>query len=144
MFYVKSQNGKAVSAQTEYPGNDEIRIKGLWSNRNDWKTFEAAEKVAAQLNEVEGYQRFIPTDAGPHCSPQYDICEIPKVGDKVSKSFNGDSYPEGEIVSISKSLKVIKTSTGLSFYRRRLTGALVNHDTWSLIPGHHFEQNPSF
>lgn len=147
MYFVKIVNDKAVLAQTEYPGNDEMAnpdVHNGWENRNDWREMADAECIANQLNELAGYTRFLATDAGEHTSPRYDICEAPKVGAEVSKSFNGDSYPEGTIVSTSKSFRVIKTSTGLTFYRRRLTGAWINNNTWSLIEGHHDERNPSF
>jgi hypothetical protein len=109
-----------------------------FENRNDWKTFEAAKEVADRL---EGY---IATDAGPHVSPRYDVIRLPKVGDKVSKEFNGDSYPCGVIVKISKTLKAITTDGGDVFYRIRQTGAWRNQGTWSLTKGHVEKQNPSF
>lgn len=108
-------------------------------NRNDWKTFDAAKEVAAALGEG-----FIATDAGSHVSPRYDVTELPKVGDKVSYAFNGDSYPCGTVTAISPSLKVITTSEGKKFYRVRETGSWRNAGTWSLVSGHCYKQNPSF
>lgn len=107
-------------------------------NRNDWKTFEAAQSVAAHL---DGH---IATDAGPNVSPRYDVIKLPKVGDKVSKAFNGDHYPCGVIVNISKTLKAITTDGGDVFYRVRQTGSWRNQGTWFLEAGHHSELNPSF
>lgn len=107
-------------------------------NRNDWKTLEAAQKVAAHL---PGY---IATDAGASVSPRYDVIKLPKVGDKVSKAFNGDSYPCGVIVKISKTLKAITTDGGDVFYRVRQTGSWRTAGTWSLQAGHVYTQNPSF
>lgn len=107
--------------------------------RNDWKTFDAAKEIALLLGD-----EFIATDAGPHVSPRYDIVKLPKIGDKVSQAFNGDHYPAGQIKSISKSLRLIVTDTGLKFYRVRETGSWRNQGTWFLEAGHHSELNPSF
>jgi len=108
-------------------------------NRNDWKSFDAAAAVAKALGE-----NFIATDAGPNVSPRYDVTQLPKVGDKVSGAFNGDSYPEGKVVSISKSLRLITTDTGKKFYRIHKSGSWRANGTWFLRAGHVYEQNPSF
>lgn len=111
-------------------------------------SFEEAQKEA-ELRNIEhvasqtGFT-WIPVDFGPNVSPRFELIVMHKIGDPVSKSFNGDSYPEGEIVSISKSLKKITTSTGVSFYRRRLTGSWIADGTWYLTRGHVSEFNPSF
>ena len=135
MLYINvtRENGKAVSAQVL----DDYNVDA--ETRNDWRTFEAAKEVAAVLGS--GY---IATDAGSHVSPRYDVCQLPKIGDKVSYAFNGDSYPCGIITAISKSLKVISTSEGKKFYRVRESGCRKNAGTWSLVNGHHYKQNPSF
>jgi hypothetical protein len=125
-------SGDAVAVlRAKFPRNLETR--------NNWHTFEAAKEVAAKLGPG-----FIATDAGPHVSPRYDVIALPKVGDLVSYAFNGDSYPCGEIASISKSLKVIVTTEGQKFYRVRETGAWRYNRTWSLQAGHVYKQNPEF
>lgn len=142
MFYVLLDNARAVNVTTEYPelgGQFDAR----YENRNDWKTLDRAVEIAAQLTQALG-RLFIGTDAGPSVSPRYDVIEMPKLGDKVSKAFNGDYYPEGEITKVSKSLTRIETSTGAVFYRRKLSGAWINNGTWSLVPGHVFRTNPCF
>lgn len=108
-------------------------------SRNDWHTFEAAKEVAAALGPD-----YIATDAGEWVSPRYDVIELPKVGAPVSYAFNGDSYPCGEIASISKSLKLIVTTEGQKFYRVRETGCWKYNRTWSLQSGHVYKQNPEF
>ena len=130
-------DGKIIRAEVA----DEAARKGVGSveTRNDWKTFEAAKEVAAALGP-----KFIATDAGSHVSPRYDVQELPQVGDKVSYAFNGDYYPCGVIVSISKSLKVIVTSEGQKFYRKRETGSWKYNGTWSLVSGHISRLNPEF
>ena len=73
------------------------------------------------------------------------ICRFPAVGDEVSYGFNGDRYPDGEIVKVSGTKKVVTTSTGRKYYRSasRPTSWLCA-GTWSLIPGHVSTQNPHF
>lgn len=65
-----------------------------------------------------------------------------KVGDKVSKGFNGDCYPEGEIVRITPT-GIVKTNTGETF-RPVKGGGHRAGGTWWLVPGHVSKQNPSF
>jgi hypothetical protein len=143
MLYVKIENDKAVAAQTEYPKEQDGRFNASFQNRNDWKTLARATDVAAQLTEATG-TLYIATDAGPHCSPRFDVIDAPVVGAKVSKAFNGDYYPEGEIKSVSKSLKVVITTTGVRFTRRGNTGAWVEGGTWSMVQGHQDRRNREF
>lgn len=142
MFYVKIENGRAVEVTTEYPRNTEGNWDRSYENRNDWKTMERVEEIAVQLTAKLG-RLFIGTDSGPNVSPRYDVIEAPTLGEKVSRKFNGDSYPEGEITKISKSLRRIETSTGVVFFRRRQSGCW-SDGTFSMIPGHVSERNPSF
>jgi hypothetical protein len=141
MLYVKIQNDRAVGAQTEYPGEERAAL--TFETRNDWKSFGRAEVVAAQLSLATG-TKYIATDAGPHVSPRYDVIACPQVGQEVSKEFNGDSYPEGVIVSISPTLWRIETSTGATFFRRGKSGTWLESGTWSLTRGHVDKRNPSF
>jgi len=107
--------------------------------RNDWKTlFEATEVADALGND------FIAVDEGCHVSPRFDVIKLPQVGDDVSYGFNGDYYPCGQIVSISESLKLIKTSDGSKFYRVKETGSWRMNGTWTLVKGHVNKRNPSF
>lgn len=115
-----------------------------WMNRSDWTTMQDAEAAAADANVLDTQNTFLAIDSGPYVSPRYDVIQLPKVGDEVSMSFNGDSYPQGKIVSISNSLKVIKLDNGKKFYRRKQTGTWLYSRTWSLIPGVHSERNPHF
>jgi hypothetical protein len=117
----------------------EGRAGSAAETRNDWRTFEAAKEVAVALGP-----QYIATDAGSHVSPRYDVIALPKVGDEASYAFNGDSYPCGKIVRISKSLKLIVTTEGQKFYRVRETGCWKYNRTWSLTAGHVYKQNPSF
>lgn len=128
--------GKVVSAQVI---ENYDYSTGFAENRNDWKTFEAANEVAAALGSD-----YIATDAGPCVSPRYDVIKLPQVGEAVSYAFNGDSYPCGHITKISKSKRRIETSEGKIFFRRKLSGAWINNGTWSLIGGHVEKRNPHF
>lgn len=97
-----------------------------------------------ELCEATG-KNYIVTDAGESQTPRYDIIEAPQVGDAVSYAFNGDSYPDGHITKVSKSLKVITTDTGSTYYRKRESGCWKKKGgTWSMIAGHINKLNPEF
>jgi hypothetical protein len=119
-------------------------------NRNDWRTYEAAAEVAAALGP-----KYQATDAGPNVSPRYDVIDLPQVGQEVAYTFNGDYYPAGKIVSISKApgcRKIVsKDDTGrtYTFWRRcrdgkPTGGAWIMDGVWSMIQGHHNRRNPEF
>lgn len=107
------------------------------------KTYSQIEEYAKELTENTGILH-LPCDYGLHRSPRFEAVAVPQVGDKVSKGFNGDYYPEGEVVSVSSTYKKITTSTGVSFYRVKNTGSWRADQTWWLVRGHVDERNPSF
>lgn len=107
------------------------------------KSFKEAKQIAKEVTESTGILH-IGVDRSRHVSPRYNYIEAFKVGDLVSYAFNGDYYPDGVISKISKSLKVITTSSGGKFYRRRQSGSWIKDGTWSLIKGHIDVRNPSF
>lgn len=119
-----------------------------WTSRNYFESMAEAEAIALAANDwatiFSKEDRYIATDAGSSTSPRYDVIVAPKVGDKVSRYFNGDLYPDGVIEHISSSLRKIRTSTGTTFWRRKQTGSWVAGDTWSMCGGHEYKQNPSF
>jgi hypothetical protein len=116
-----------------------------WQNRNDFRNMPRAEQVAKAATEFSG-ELYIASDAGPCVSPRYDVVRAPKIGDAVSYGFNGDYYPDGEIVHITPgSLRIIKTSTGGTYYKRGDRAAWIKKGgTWSLVSGTHNERNPEF
>jgi hypothetical protein len=73
-----------------------------------------------------------------------DIGEAPAVGDEVSYAFNGDYYPCGTIKSISASFRLIITTEGQKFYRRRESACWKYNGVWSMVDGHREELNPHF
>jgi hypothetical protein len=116
-----------------------------WINRNDFPDMAFAESLAASASELEG-RLFIGADSGAHVSPRHNVVEAPKVGDEVSMSFNGDSYPIGKIVKISDSLRVVSVEGPkgpMKFYREGKSARWASKG-WSLIPGSVYEQNPHF
>lgn len=140
MCYITFQNGVAKSVETDLSiRNSFPESQDRWS----WNSFAQVEKIAAELSENTS-KKYIATDAGLSCFPRYGVMEMYLIGDGVSISFNGDSYPAGTIVSISKCNKIIMTDTGKKFLRRKSTGSWVNNSFWFLRIGHHSEQNPSF
>ncbi len=140
MLFVKFQGSLPVEVSST-PQHGEG-----WQSRWDWKSFEQVEGIAKYLTAMTG-KTYLGSDAGPSTSPRFDIMEAPKVGDEVSYSFNGDTYPDGTIVKISPKW-MVTTSTGKRYNRSRSgvgdSWRSVGGGTWSLIPGHHSELNPSF
>jgi hypothetical protein len=84
-----------------------------------------------------------------------------KVGDEVSYGFNGDWYPDGTVVRITKSGKYLYTSTGNKYIKyvfKKWTKLDEDHNygdvmtegyqtpggTWTLAKGVYNERNPSF
>lgn len=132
---IRNAEGKITEVTNEYRQGGE--------NRNDWRNFQDAEETAAEVTTFTGALH-IATDNGPHHHPRYDVKRVPAVGDEVSYSFNGDTYPCGKVASISKTLSLVTTTEGQKFYRRKLTGSWVMGGTWSLVQGHTYTQNPSF
>lgn len=125
----------------EFPGivyDEAMNIRG-----SDMTSFEQATKIAAEVTTLTGVL-YIAFDNGEWTSHRFGIIDPPQVGDEVSYSFNGDSYPDGKIVRITKNWMVV-TDTGSKYNRKRQTsGWMKVGGTWSLIKGHIFEQNPEF
>jgi hypothetical protein len=109
-------------------------------DRNDWKTFERVEEVAALLTKSTG-KLYIPVTKDG--SPAFDVIAAPCVGDKVSYAFNGDYTPCGEIATISKTMRRITTTEGTQFYRTSPTSACWKaYGHSSMVGGHIDERNP--
>lgn len=157
MLYIRLENFAPVEVSTEHPKGDKVwamRPKnGDWRNlenagdgwitRNDMKSFQYANTLADLLTEKLG-RKFLAVDNGPHHSPRYDVIEAPKIGDAVSKTFNGDSYPQGYITRITPKWHVT-TSTGTKFRRVGSTaGWRQEGGTWWMTGGHIDERNPHF
>lgn len=141
MFYFNvNTSGKLVSITVDNERADGLNGLCRWN----FKTFADAEDMAARANALKDGHTYIATDAGSHMSPRYDVQRMPEVGQEVSCSFNGDTYPCGKIVSVGKGAKmIVKTDTGATFYRRKLTGSwLKKGGTWWLVQGHINERNP--
>ena len=136
MLYFKMKDGVVESVHNEYTPENTV-------SRWDFECFEQAMLIAIQAESATG-KEYLPVDNGEWVSPRYDVIEAPCVGDKVSCGFNGDYYPEGEIVKISKNFKIITTSAGKKFYRKGLTGHWVHSKMWALVAGHHEVKNPHF
>ncbi|UYD60288.1 hypothetical protein OPFAMLBM_00289 [Aeromonas phage avDM12-TAAL] len=109
-------------------------------SRWDFKSLENAQAVVDEF----GGQGLLAIDKGEWASPRFDVIEMPKVGDDVSMTFNGDYYPCGTIVKISDSLKTIKTSTGRVFWRKKLTGQWLYSKTFTLVAGIRSDMNLEF
>jgi hypothetical protein len=143
MLFVKMKNGLPVNVRDSYPNEFEIR-EGGWQSRWDWTSFEEVSGIARYLTAMTGIGH-VGTDEGSSVSPQFDVIVIPRLGDKVSYAFNGDSYPDGEITCVSGKRLTVMTSTGNCYRRKKNTGNwLKTGGTWSLVAGHERKQNPEF
>ena len=113
-----------------------------WQNRNNWESKREVDLIAEEITTFTN-KLHLGVDYGPSVRPRFDIILAPAVGDEVSMSFNGDSYPCGKIITISKTMKRITTDTGKVFYRKRQSGVW-SEGTFCMIPGHVNERNPHF
>ena len=120
-------------------------ISAGWISKQDIGEHASPLMFAQQLADSASKlgDRYIATDSGEPSRHRYSIARAPAIGDRVSKSFNGDSYPCGVIVKISKSFRRIETDEKRVFFRQKQTGRW-QVSGWSLINGHHEEQNPHF
>lgn len=107
---------------------------------SDWKKLEDVEYILNMIDQ----EFYMLVDHGEHVLPRFDIIKTPKVGDPVSYAFNGDYREDGEIVKISKSLKVITTSTGNKYYRKDKTASWKREQTWTLVYGRKNVLNQEF
>ena len=133
MLYFTYENDQLVKVSSE-PSRTAL-------TRNDIISFPHAIQIAGAAWLLTG-RLHLACDNGRNVYPRYDVIEAPKVGDKVSRTINGDYYPEGEIVHVSASKKVVRTSTGLRFDRKGTTASWRNKGTWTLVAGHINERNP--
>lgn len=146
-FYIEATGepyGREEHTETGFK-SEEAAIAAARFNFSDGRvdSWKEAEELAASLTSLLDAV-YLPYDMGEYHSPRFGVVKLPKIGDLVSKGFNGDYYPEGTVVSISKSYKKISTSTGVHFYRFRQTRSWVSHGTWGMVRGHVSERNPSF
>lgn len=142
MFYFKMNDADQVVAVAEKITNGE---HAQWISRHKIADMLHANRIAREASQLDG-RLFTAVDSGPNVWPRFDVVQAPKVGDKVSYGFNGDYYPDGEIVHVTAgTLRQVKTSTGNTYYRRKQTGSWVQKGgTWSMVQGHIDERNPSF
>lgn len=141
-------NKEIVEVATEYPQGNKQWVSNSedgsgWMTRHDIKSVEHAAEIAESAGKATG-KTYLPVDSGAGVWPRFDVIEAPAVGDDVSYAFNGDYYPCGQIKSISASFRVITTTEGQKFYRRRESGNWKYNRTWSLVSGHRSELNPHF
>jgi hypothetical protein len=112
-------------------------------NRNDMTGMAHAEEIAQDATTLTE-RLHIAADRGEYTSPRFDVIEAPRVGEEVSRGFNGDYYPAGKIVKVSASLKRVTTDTGVVFNRVRQSDCWRNAGTWGMVRGHKSERNPHF
>lgn len=139
VFVTSESPYTGTSQLKDFPGIEYDQVK----HSRDFKSFEEVEDLAKFLTALTG-RTFLGYDCGASTSPRFGVFESPKVGDEVSYAFNGDYYPCGKIVKITKGWR-ITTSEGDVFNRRKNSpGWLKVGGTWSLVAGYINERNPSF
>lgn len=112
---------------------------------HEYKSFEEVELIAAKATELTG-TLYIAT--GSDSSRYYDITIPPAIGDMVSKSFNGDSYPVGKIIHITPTWRIsVDDGKGniTKFRRVKRTANWVEiNGCFSLVKGTISRLNPEF
>ena len=146
-FQVNAEK-EIVAVATEYPQGDKQWASNSadgsgWMTRHDIESLEHAGEIAESAQKATG-KAYLPVDSGSGVWPRFDVIEAPAVGEAVSYGFNGDYYPCGHIKSISANFRLITTTGGQKFYRRRQSANWVYGGIWSLVDGHRSELNPSF
>lgn len=143
MIFVKINPANGLPLEVKESLSPEDQSDRSWKNSWDWKSFEEVERLARYVTAMTG-KLYLPVDRTSGVSPRFDIVDAPKVGDPVSYSFNGDTYPCGVITKITKGWK-ITTSEGKVFNRfKQTSGWRMVGGTWWMVSGHHYEQNPHF
>jgi hypothetical protein len=101
-----------------------------------------AKEKADLITGEHGWNHEV-VDRGENCSPRYALQIIPYVGIPVSYGFNGDYYPCGPIVKVSRTRHKLTTKDGTVFIRQG-NGRYKHEKTWSLVYGTYDERNPCF
>lgn len=131
MLYIRLENHFPVEATQTAPKdvkpnewafgpNGEPRPNG-WLNRNDIKSWAFCHTLAQMLSMYsKDGTRYLPTQN--QSGTEFDVIVAPKVGDEVSRGFNGDYYPCGKITKITPTWQ-ITTDTGAKFRRVKESAA---------------------
>lgn len=89
-------------------------------NARSFRSYDQVETVAKLANQFVGSDAFMAIDGGHGTWPRYDVIKKPKIGDIV-QSYDTQYKDEGNIVSISPTLTTVKTSSGKTFNRIRMS-----------------------
>jgi hypothetical protein len=149
MLHFKLDANKQIAeVVNQYPEGQKVWASNSadgsgWMTRHDFVSMDHAAQIAKSATECTG-KLHLPVDSGSGVWPRFDVIEAPAIGEAVSYGFNGDYYPCGHIKSISESFRVITTTGGQKFYRRRESATWKFKGIWSLVDGHRKELNPSF
>ena len=144
MLYIRFNGGLICEISKEHPKGEHFRAKGKengWLSTRDAESYEEACTWAKYMTAMSG-TTYLGYDNGPSVWPRYGVFEAPKVGDPVSYSFNGDTYPCGHITRITPTWQ-ITTDSGKKFRRPGTRGGFrMVGGTWSMVAGHVEECNP--
>jgi len=112
---------------------------------NNWDitSFEHATELAVAKTKATG-NLHLPVDHGNSTSPRYSVTVAPKVGDFVSEAINGDYYPDGKIVRITKTWTCV-TDSGKRFRRVKQSACWkIERGYTVMVNGHINRLNPEF
>ena len=100
-------------------------------------------EIKEQVEAITGKKHFVYISR-THVYP-VRVIKLPEVGEEVSRGFNGDYYPCGKIVRISKSYGKIVTEDGTVFIRQKKNPVCWLYNKYSsMVPGRIDERNPHF
>jgi hypothetical protein len=107
---------------------------------------ESAQRAVALLNENDALPEQWFAYKSDFVANPWIAAKLPQLNDKVSRAFNGDSYPAGIIVKIGLGAKLIVTSNQNRFYRQKTRPNCWQEagSGFSMILGHVSSWNPMF
>lgn len=111
------------------------RVESRW----DWTSMDEAQAAQAAVGP-----RYVAVDHGRGCFPRFDVVPAFRPGDLVSRHLNGDTIPAGRVERVSSCGRVVKTTSGLVFWRRRKSTVWQYKRHWCLVHGHETTYNPHF
>lgn len=137
-FHIQLKNDLPVSISDTYDKTAKNQISS-----RDYNSFADAAYFARLITELTN-KTYIAVDNGEYRFNRYEIIRMYQVGEEVSYTFNGDTYPDDIILEISKDLSTIKTANNVYKRVKETRGWKQKKSPFWLFSGHLFEQNPSF
>jgi hypothetical protein len=134
-YFKLNDDGAVIDIRSERP-REPGWLKPRWITK-----FDEIKRLAEAATKFAG-RTYVPVDHGNCRSPRYDVVRAPAVGDPVSYHNGVDTYPDGYVAHVTaETLRVVKTTTGRTYYRTLDGGSWLNAGGRRLlVDGHIFEQ----